>query len=77
MKKPASETKDEFRRQGGKWLAAARSWVQWHCRNGSSVTWGSDEPLVPHLTMRQIEDLASDVAWAALKEKEKVDVSEN
>lgn len=56
-------------KQGGKWLGAARSWLQWHTRNGDSVTWGSNDVIEPHLTVKMIEELAADVAEAAVEEE--------
>jgi hypothetical protein len=53
-------------REGGPWLGAARSWLRRHKCNGSSVTWGSDEELRPPFTVREIEELAADVAAAAM-----------
>lgn len=49
-------------RQGGEWLGVARSWLQWHTRNGSRVAWGSNTALEPPLTVRQVEELAAYVA---------------
>jgi hypothetical protein len=53
---------------GGAWLAAARAWVQSNKLNGSQVTWGSDQVLVPPLTIRQVEEIAALVAIAAINE---------
>lgn len=55
-------------RQGGKWLAAARSWLQWHTLNGDAVTWGSGQEIRPPMTVRMIEELVASVAEAAIKE---------
>lgn len=60
-------TAAELLRQGGEWLGAARSWLQWHTRNGDQVTWGSGDLIEPQLSVRQIEDLASEVAAAAMR----------
>jgi hypothetical protein len=54
---------------GGKWLAAARSWLQHHTNNGDRVTWGSNEALSPPLTVRMVEEMAKDVAVAAVYEE--------
>ena len=64
--------KFELKKSGGQWLAAARSWMQWNCRNGDSVIWGSTEELrgkrMPYLTVVDVEDLAAEVAAAAINE---------
>ena len=65
--------KQELKRQGGHWLHAVRTWMQWNCLNGSKVTWGSDEVLrtrYGHVTVAQIEDLAAEVAAVAINEHE-------
>ena len=62
----------EYTKMGGEWLGAARSWVQWNCRNGNSVTWGSGDVLSPPLTIRQVEDLAARVADAANSEADEL-----
>ena len=58
----------ELKRKGGAWLGAARSWIQWHCVNGENVTWGSNEELRPALTVKDVEDLAAEIAAAAINE---------
>src|ERR1035437_1915027 len=58
----------DLKKIGGKWLAEARCWMQ-RKRNGDSVTWGSDEELRPFITVREVEDLASIVAAAAMNEQ--------
>ena len=58
----------ELMRQGGKWLGAARTWIQWHCVNGEQVIWGSHDELKPTLTVKDVEELAADVAAAAINE---------
>jgi hypothetical protein len=73
--------KFELKKSGGEWLAAARSWMQWNCRNGDRVIWGSDEELHgkrrAHLTVVDVEDLAAEVAAAAINEHmKKVHVDE-
>lgn len=65
--------KNELKSRGGKWLGAARSWIQWNCLNGDVVTWGSDDLLMfrtGRITVRHIEDLAAEVAAAAIQEYE-------
>jgi len=64
--------KYQLKKSGGKWLGAARSWMQWNCRNGDRVIWGSDEELQgkrrAHLTVADVEDLAAEVAAAVINE---------
>lgn len=59
-------TAGELLRQGGEWLGAARNWIQWHRRNGSDVTWGSNDVLEPPMTVANVEDLAAEVAAVAM-----------
>ena len=54
----------ELAEKGGKWLGAAREYLQWHVRGGDSCIWGSNEPLT--LTVSQIEEMASVIAAAAI-----------
>ena len=52
-------TAQELLKQGGHWLGAARSWIQWNCGPaGSSCTWGSDYNLGT-LTPRKVEEIAA------------------
>lgn len=60
----------QFQR-GGSWLGATRSWIQRKKRNGSRVTWGSLETLEPNMTVRDVEEVASDAAWAAYQDGQK------
>ncbi len=60
--------KEQFKQSGGKWLGTARTWVQWNCKNGDRVTWGSNDILNPPLTIKKVEDLAGDVAFTAHQE---------
>ena len=55
-------------RKGGKWLSATRSWIQNNCINGDRVTWGSNEILFPRITIRMLEEVASEAAAAAVNE---------
>ena len=55
-------------RTKGTALAAARSWIQQHCLNGSEVIWGSAEILQPHITVEEVEEIALRVAEAVEKE---------
>lgn len=52
----------ELLKQGGAWLRVAREWLKANKHNGSRVTWGSREVIEPHMTARDVEDLASHVA---------------
>ena len=58
--------------KGGKWLAAARSWLQWHCRNGERVTWGSADVLEPPLQIKDVEAIAGEAAWSQREEDVKL-----
>jgi hypothetical protein len=51
---------------GGAWLGAARSWMQRNKRNGSDVIWASDDVLIPHMTVRNCEEMA---AFAVLADR--------
>lgn len=63
----------DLMRTGGKWLAAAREWLQWHTINGDSVTWGSSDEIRPTFTVKMVEELAAHVAAAAINsERERV-----
>jgi hypothetical protein len=52
---------------GGKWLAMARTWIQWNVPRGDDLTWGSEQRVT--LTVRQIEDLAAHVAATVINEE--------
>lgn len=56
-------------KRGGDWLGAVRSYVQRKFRNGNDVTWGSLDVLEPHVTIRQMEEAASEAAAAAFNEQ--------
>jgi len=62
---PKRVTPEELLKQGGEWLGAARNWIKWHVIGGDRVTWNSDDS-VGHFTVRKIEQLASEVAAAAI-----------
>lgn len=55
-------TSYELLRRGGEWLGAAREWVKCRKRNGDRVTWGSTDELQPSMTIREVEELAAEVA---------------
>lgn len=59
----------QLRREGGAWLGAARSWLQWHTRNGDRVTWGSTDAVDKTFTVRDVEELAAEVAAAAMNSR--------
>lgn len=59
-------TPRELLNRGGEWLGAARSWIQCRARNGSEVTWGSNETLQMQVTVADIEHLAACVASLAM-----------
>jgi hypothetical protein len=59
--------KAKILRCGGKWLGAARTWIQWHKLNGSDVIWGSNTELRPSMTVAQVEDLAAEVTVAVIE----------
>ena len=61
-------TSTELKKQGGKWLAAARTWIQGNFLNGTTVTWNSMDFLNPRVTVKDIEDLAAIVAATAINE---------
>lgn len=67
MKMLAIDLSFKLQKQGGEWLAAARSYLQNHCRGGDENPWGSDCHSVT-MTMRQVEELAAQVAAAAIVE---------
>lgn len=48
--------------KGGQHLASARSWLQSHKRNGSSVVWGSGDIIAGPVNARDIDDIACAVA---------------
>ena len=58
----------DLMKRGGKWLCAARSWMQWHKHNGSDVTWGSQQELRPAMTVKDVEELAAHVAAEVMNE---------
>lgn len=61
----------EFKQKGGDWLGKVRSWIRWNCKNGSDVTWGSDDVLNRlgrEFTVKDIEEIAAEAAFAAVEE---------
>ena len=65
-------TSIELKKQGGKWLAAARTWMQGNFLNGETVIWGSMEFLSPRVTVKDIEELAAIMVAAAINETQQV-----
>jgi hypothetical protein len=62
---------EEFKRKGGAWLGAARAWIQWNCKNGDSVIWGSSNSLNRknhEFTVQDVEEIAAEAAFAAMEE---------
>lgn len=60
-------TEFDLHQRGGEWLGAVRSWVQWHCRNGSDVTWGSTDALERTFTVRDVEEIGAIAAAKAMR----------
>jgi len=54
----------ELQEKGGKWLGAARSWLQHNVKGGDSNTWGSQQTIT--MTMSQFEELSAEVAATAI-----------
>lgn len=54
----------ETMKGGGPWLGAVRGWLQWNKYNGDKVTWGSDEMLLPPITVREVEQIGLHAAAA-------------
>lgn len=55
--------------KSGNHLAVIRSWVQRKDRNGSTITWGSQEQVqLSGVTMYELEQLAQQIADASVKE---------
>lgn len=50
-------------------LEKTRKWIQWNCKNGNTVTWGSGDIL--NITVRQLEDFAIKLIKEYKSEKEK------
>ncbi len=63
-------TSFDLLKKGGAWLGAARAWVQWSFRNGSDVTWGSNDQLGT-VSVKQIEEVAGQAVAAYINEDAK------
>jgi hypothetical protein len=57
--------------EGGAWLAAVRTWIQWNAFNGEHVHWGSDDIVRADFTVRKLEELAAAVVAAERNERNK------
>jgi len=62
------EALDLLMKKGGSWLGTIRNWIQCKFNNGEHVTWGSKDYLTGSFTVRELEDLASRIAAAAINE---------
>ena len=60
--------KFKFLNQGGCWIEVVRSWIIWNCRNGDRVIWGSNDIIAPDITVRQLEELGGEIAYAVYTE---------
>lgn len=56
----------ELAKKGGEWLAAVRKYLQSHIKGGDTVCWGSSTIL--SITAKQVEEMASYIAAAAINE---------
>jgi hypothetical protein len=54
----------KFEKEGGRYLKAAREWIQTNLPNGDTVKWGSEE--MCHITERKLEEFALDIAVEVL-----------
>jgi hypothetical protein len=57
-------------KSGGKWLGAARTWMQSNIRNGDTLTWSSPEQV--SIPFCELENFALEVACAAIEEDRKI-----
>ena len=58
-------------RIGGRWLRSAREWLQRHKHNGSDVTWGSQDIILPHMTVRDCEEMCATAVAADRNDRDK------
>lgn len=65
------EIRCKLMKRGGEYMGFIRRWMQTAYRNGDAVIWGSDTQLhgKSYWTPKDHEDLASDIAAAALTER--------
>ena len=69
------DLKQKLAKKGGAWLGTARSYLQHHVRGGDTYEWGSEN--IIHMSMRQVEEMAAEVAAAAIIEHEKEKMQES
>ena len=62
-------------KKGGKWLGAARTWMQSNVRGGDVLTWGSSEMV--SIPFCKLEELALQVAVAAVEEERRNQLRSN
>lgn len=75
LKEAESPTASELLRRGGEWLGAARNWLRRHMQTGplgegslpSESDWRNVDEIRPTFTVAMVEDLASEVAAAAMR----------
>ena len=58
----------ELMSEGGQWLAKAREQMQHKFVNGDTVEWGSQQVLKGRLTVKDFEEMAAHIAYAAIVE---------
>lgn len=64
-----SAAADLLLKEGGAWIGALRTAVQWRGGNGDSVIWGSDEIIAPALSIGDLEKLAAEAVAADRAER--------
>lgn len=67
--KPERVFAHDLMHDGGPWLAEAREYLLWKVPNGDNLIWSSSDKV--NITVRQIEELACQVAAAAINEDRK------
>lgn len=58
----------ELMKTGGMWLGTIRTYIQHNFIDGDRLTWNSEEELRPHITMKQLQEIAAHVAASVYKE---------
>ena len=61
----------ELMKTGGVWLGAVRTYIQHNFIDGDRLNWSSEEELRPHITMKQLQEIAAYVAASVYKEVSK------
>jgi len=58
----------DLMRRGGSWLGTLRDRIKWvRCGgNGTAVTWGSDDRILPALTVVEVEELGAEATAAGI-----------